>query len=695
MPLQAMRRTGTPPPRAKKPVEAAKSVFNPLENAEHVALLVVQEAKASMPNALHVVLKLVILSALGGVLASNSQQLSCILVPTGVILIAIALGWLDAIREECSGHRFFPDEKLNSLGAAIFKWQWLAAFACTIFAVSSLAATHNTYGHLWSLAKYAAVPLSLMLVGRSVEPYRFNTARSDIQKAEHVLRQLVSAETASDVSAMAPIVELDKIPVYKLCSVAALLRTWARRFDTHHKLAVELEYYSSPTVHPTATRSIFLQVFSIIYSPFRKIASQLFLAEACDIVLYAVIALYLALVYFGSFYVPFTPLALLVPFMGPKSRTGRYLRQMQKDIRETQGRNFEKKGGLTPEDVPWEGWPPLNWPMIIYITTIHTAALYALAVFVFFGGSCPFFGKGITVKWQTAAWSFICYVISALGITAGVHRLWAHKTYKAGLPLRMLLMLFNSMANQGTIFHWARDHRVHHLYSDTVADPHDANRGFWFSHIGWLLFKKHPAVAAAGKRLNLNDLYADPVVMFQKKAGQLWNIMWGLVLPAFPALAWGDSVWNGFLLAGALRYVVLLHATWAVNSVVHAHGTKPYNSSHATTENGWVSLFTLGEGWHNWHHAFSYDYAASELGALQQFNPTKVFIDLMALLGLAWDRKRATSVWDGRKTRWEEQSGRPVLESIEGPPMFRRRVITLGPVDYDEDEIMNMSAKKK
>merc|ERR1719460_1709363 len=99
-----------------------------------------------------------------------------------------------------------------------------------------------------------------------------------------------------------------------------------------------------------------------------------------------------------------------------------------------------------------------------------------------------------------------------LRITAGVHRLWAHKSYKAGFLLKMFLMILNSIANQGSIFHWARDHRVHHLYSDTVADPHDANRGFWFSHVGWLLFKKNPQVIEATKRINVSDLLSDPVV---------------------------------------------------------------------------------------------------------------------------------------------------------------------------------------
>merc|ERR1711862_846997 len=173
--------------------------------------------------------------------------------------------------------------------------------------------------------------------------------------------------------------------------------------------------------------------------------------------------------------------------------------------------------------------------------------------------------------------------------------------------------------------------------------------------------------------------------MFQKKADPFWNLMWCFAFPAFTSLYFGDTLWNGFLFCGALRYCAVL-ATWAVNSVVHAFGNRPYNPAHLTTENGWVSLFAIGEGWHNWHHAFSWDYAAAELEPWQQYNPTKVFIDAMAALGLVWDRKRATDVWAVRKARWEESQGRKVLEHLEGPPLSKHRVITFGPAYEESDD---------
>lgn len=107
--------------------------------------------------------------------------------------------------------------------------------------------------------------------------------------------------------------------------------------------------------------------------------------------------------------------------------------------------------------------------------------------------------------------------MGGLGITAGAHRLWAHKSYKAKWPLRVLLMLFNTLAFQNSIWEWSRDHRVHHKFSETDADPHNAKNGFFFAHVGWLLVKKHPDVIAKGKQISLDDLEKDKVVAFQRK----------------------------------------------------------------------------------------------------------------------------------------------------------------------------------
>jgi stearoyl-CoA desaturase (delta-9 desaturase) len=286
----------------------------------------------------------------------------------------------------------------------------------------------------------------------------------------------------------------------------------------------------------------------------------------------------------------------------------------------------------------------LNYPMIVYILLVHCSAFVGIF-------AIPFCQK------YTLLWAFLLFVISGNGITGGVHRLWAHRSYKATFGLRVFLMLSNSIANQGSIWNWARDHRVHHKHSETDADPHNAKRGFFFSHIGWLLVKKHPSVIAAGKSLCFDDLLEDSVVMFQKNWDPWFALFMCFFFPAIVAQSWGEEFWNAFFVAGSLRYVVVLHITWSVNSFAHFFGDHPYDPKSWPSENPIVSLFALGEGWHNWHHKYPFDYAASEFGIDKQFNPTKLFIDTCCYMGLAYDRKRATGAWTKlRLSRYSENN---------------------------------------
>mmetsp|Transcript_5700 Transcript_5700/g.13689 ORF Transcript_5700/g.13689 Transcript_5700/m.13689 type:complete len:337 (-) Transcript_5700:183-1193(-) len=282
----------------------------------------------------------------------------------------------------------------------------------------------------------------------------------------------------------------------------------------------------------------------------------------------------------------------------------------------------------------------LNWPMGIYVTLVHVVAAVGAT-------------KIAACSAETLLWAFILWPISGLGITVGVHRLWSHRSYEASFPVRLFLMLANSIANQGSIYHWARDHRVHHKFSETEADPHDATRGFFFAHMGWLFVKKHPAVIKAGRDLDFSDLYEDPLVMFQKKLDPWFALYMCYVMPAQVAQHfWGEDFWNAFFVAGALRYAVVLHFTWFVNSAAHLMGDHPYDVLSYPAENPFVSFCAIGEGWHNWHHKYPFDYAASEFGISSQFNPSKLFIDMCAAVGLVWGRKRGTAAWAmGRKRR--------------------------------------------
>lgn len=198
------------------------------------------------------------------------------------------------------------------------------------------------------------------------------------------------------------------------------------------------------------------------------------------------------------------------------------------------------------------------------------------------------------------------YHICLFGITAGVHRLWSHRAYKAKLPLRILLAICNSVAYQNSIYEWARDHRVHHKYSETNADPVNIERGFFFAHVGWLLCKKHPDVTEFGKRVDLSDILADPVVYYQKKYYIPSVVFLCFLFPAVvPWYFWAENFWTAFFVASILRYTVSLNSTWLVNSAAHMFGYRPYDINIAPAENKLVSALTLGKDF-VWNFPVSY-----------------------------------------------------------------------------------------
>jgi stearoyl-CoA desaturase (delta-9 desaturase) len=213
-------------------------------------------------------------------------------------------------------------------------------------------------------------------------------------------------------------------------------------------------------------------------------------------------------------------------------------------------------------------------------------------------------------------------------------------------------MLCNSIANQGSIYRWSRDHRVHHKFSETDADPHNATRGFFFSHIGWLFVKKHPEVVKAGREMDFSDLLDDKIVYYQNKFDPWFASYMCYFMPAQVAHHfWGENFWNAFFVAGALRFCIILHFTFLVNSAAHLYGDHPYDVNSYPAENPIVSFCAVGEGWHNWHHKYPFDYAASEFGISSQFNPSKLVIDMFAAVGLVWGRKRGTPEWQMGRAR--------------------------------------------
>ena len=287
---------------------------------------------------------------------------------------------------------------------------------------------------------------------------------------------------------------------------------------------------------------------------------------------------------------------------------------------------------------------------IVWVNVFGMVVLHVFAVYGFFIGAPA-------TSW--ANWFFFTgyFLLSGFGVTAGAHRLWAHRSYKAHIVYRAALMLFNCISFQNDVLEWARDHRVHHKYSETDADPHNSKRGFFFAHVGWLLMKKHPQVIIKGQQIDMSDLKNDPVLKFQHKYFYPMSSVLALLIPLLvPWYFFGERLIICFCFNVMLRYVFLLHATWLVNSAAHMWGNHPYDKDSNPAENHFVAFFAIGEGFHNYHHAFPYDYSTSEFGPF--FNVTTSFIDICAALGLVWGRKKVSQAAIlARKKRTGELKG--------------------------------------
>ena len=248
---------------------------------------------------------------------------------------------------------------------------------------------------------------------------------------------------------------------------------------------------------------------------------------------------------------------------------------------------------------------------------------------------------GITHGYSLAAWLSFAFFLAFCGfsITGGYHRLWSHKCYEAHWIVRLVYMLGGTMALQNSILVWSAGHRVHHRYvDDNDRDPYSAGRGFWFSHIGWMLREYDSGKPDFSL---VRDLEQDPIVAFQHR----WYLPLALFMNIGVPLAVGwlaGDLWGVFLLGGLLRLVANHHFTFFINSLAHWWGTQPYTDENSARDNPVLAFLTYGEGYHNFHHIFAHDYRNAV--RWWQWDPTKWIIGTLAAMGLATKLKRVPDV---------------------------------------------------
>ena len=246
-----------------------------------------------------------------------------------------------------------------------------------------------------------------------------------------------------------------------------------------------------------------------------------------------------------------------------------------------------------------------------------------------------------------------------LAITCGYHRLFAHTTYEAHPALKIVYLLFGAMALQNSALLWSAGHRTHHRHiDDPERDPYCARRGFWFSHMGWML-RIYPS--GEPDLSTVRELERDPLVMWQHRHYLPLALGMNIGLPLLIGWACGDIV-GVFLLGGVLRLVVSHHLTFFINSLAHIVGIQPYTDENTARDNAVVALLTFGEGYHNFHHMFAHDYRNGV--RWWQWDPSKWFICAMQWIGLTTGLKRVPwfkiqrAVLDNQFRRAERQLAR-------------------------------------
>ena len=236
--------------------------------------------------------------------------------------------------------------------------------------------------------------------------------------------------------------------------------------------------------------------------------------------------------------------------------------------------------------------------------------------------------------WPEALTCGALWLAVGISVTGGYHRLFTHKTYQAAWPVRLFFLVFGSAALENSVILWASDHRIHHSHVDHERDPYNIQKGFWWAHIGWIFYENEPI-----PRTVVRDLLEDPLVRWQHRWYKALGIGVSFGVPLAVGLATG-RVLGCLLIGGVLRVVISHHGTFFINSACHMVGRQPYSREHSARDSAVMAVLAFGEGYHNYHHSFPFDYRNGI--RRWHFDPAKWAIYCLSRVGLAHDLRRAS-----------------------------------------------------
>jgi len=268
----------------------------------------------------------------------------------------------------------------------------------------------------------------------------------------------------------------------------------------------------------------------------------------------------------------------------------------------------------------------INWVSSSFLIGTALLTVTALPVYLWFFG----------FDWFHFGMFFVMFVLTGFSITAGYHRFFAHKTFEARWPLRLMVLIFGAAAFENSVLEWTSDHRRHHKHVDHDDDPYNIQKGFFHAHMGWILFKLN----AEPPLDNVPDLQGDALVRWQHRYVHVLAVLVGFVLPSLAGFLYdgGVGALGGLLIGGVARVVATQHTTFFINSACHCMGRQPYSKRCSARDSFFLALFTLGEGYHNYHHEFQYDYRNGVKP--WQWDPTKWLIWVLSKLGVTSHLRR-------------------------------------------------------
>lgn len=255
----------------------------------------------------------------------------------------------------------------------------------------------------------------------------------------------------------------------------------------------------------------------------------------------------------------------------------------------------------------------IEWPVALFLIINPIVAIAGTAWLI----------ATTDVHWGLWLFALVFAAATNLSVTAGYHRLFAHRSYEANPLAQWLFLLVGASGFQGSALKWSSDHRRHHAEVDSEDDPYSINKGFWYAHMGWLFFKD-----SVDQKVHAPDLQKNARVAFQHRHYVAVAVVTGFLVPMLVGWLFGSAL-AGLFIAGALRIFLTQQSTFFVNSLCHTLGRQTYSKEVSARDSLIVAVLTHGEGYHNFHHTFQIDFRNGI--KWYHWDPTK-----WTILGLKW-----------------------------------------------------------